>query len=174
VLLQIHGGGWVVGNKHEQALPLFERAVAQEPGNASFQQNLGTARQFAGDFAGAEQAMRAAVALQPDLYRVWWALAQMSALRAEDGAETRLAALFPADPDADRALSPPAAADGLVFLLIASLGLVMALVYVPIRLFLTITARSRRLRLLQRIRRLREDLGQPLATPGTKESEQVS
>lgn len=86
---------------HEQALPLFERAVAQEPGNASFQQNLGTARQFAGDFAGAEQAMRAAVALQPDLYRVWWALAQMSALRAEDGAETRLAALFPADPDAD-------------------------------------------------------------------------
>jgi hypothetical protein len=47
-------------------------------------------------------------------------------------------------------------------------------VYVPIRLFLTITARSRRLRLLQRIRRLREDLGQPLATPGTKESEQVS
>ena len=74
---------------------------------------------------------------------------------------------------ADRALSPPAAADGLVFLLIASLGLVMALVYVPIRLFLTITARSRRLRLLQRIRRLREDLAQPLATPGGHEPSQV-
>lgn len=66
---------------------------------------------------------------------------------------------------ADRALSPPGGADGLVFLLIASLGLLMALVYVPIRLFLTITVRSRRLRLLQRIRRLREDLGQPLNTP---------
>ncbi|MFN6339864.1 MAG: hypothetical protein ACK41W_14215 [Cyanobacteriota bacterium] len=66
---------------------------------------------------------------------------------------------------ADRALSAPAAADGLVFLLIASLGLAMALVYVPIRLFLTITARSRRLRLLQRIRRLRDDLGQPLSGP---------
>jgi hypothetical protein len=38
----------------------------------------------------------------------------------------------------------------------------MALVYVPVRLFLTITARSRRLRLLQRIRRMREDLAQPL------------
>jgi hypothetical protein len=38
----------------------------------------------------------------------------------------------------------------------------MALVYVPIRLFLTITARSRRLRLLQRIRRLRDELGQPV------------
>lgn len=86
---------------HERALPLFERAVALEPGNASFQQNLGTARQFAGDFAGAEQALRAAVALQPDLYRVWWALAQMSALRPEDGALARLERLFPADPDAD-------------------------------------------------------------------------
>lgn len=86
---------------HERALPLFERAAALEPANASFQQNLGTARQFAGDFAGAEQALRAAVALQPDLYRVWWALAQMSALRADDAAETRLEPLFPADPDAD-------------------------------------------------------------------------
>jgi hypothetical protein len=54
-------------------------------------------------------------------------------------------------------------ADGLVFLMISALGLVMALVYVPVRLFLTITARSRRLRLLQRIRRLRDELGQPVA-----------
>jgi hypothetical protein len=51
----------------------------------------------------------------------------------------------------------------MVFLLIAALGLLMALVYVPVRLSLTITARSRRLRLLQRIRRLRDDLGQPLS-----------
>jgi hypothetical protein len=41
--------------------------------------------------------------------------------------------------------------------------LAMALVYVPIRLFLTITARSRRLKLLQKIRRLRQDLRQPIA-----------
>ncbi|MFN9872812.1 MAG: hypothetical protein ACK55E_15440 [Cyanobacteriota bacterium] len=53
-------------------------------------------------------------------------------------------------------------ANGMVFLLIAALGVLMALVYVPIRLFLTITARSRRLRLLQRIRRLRDELGQPV------------
>ncbi len=64
---------------------------------------------------------------------------------------------------ADSALAPSGAADGMVFLLIAALGLLMALVYVPIRLFLTLTARSRRLRLLQQIRKLREDLGQPLA-----------
>ncbi|MEA5391064.1 hypothetical protein VB738_07285 [Cyanobium gracile UHCC 0139] len=63
----------------------------------------------------------------------------------------------------ESALVPSNSADGMVFLLIAALGLLMALVYVPIRLFLTLTARSRRLRLLQRIRKLREDLAQPLA-----------
>ena len=75
---------------------------------------------------------------------------------------------------ADRALSPIAGADGLVFLLIASLGLLMARVYVPIRLFLTITARSRRLRLLQQIRRLRETLGKPLASSASSEEGEAS
>jgi hypothetical protein len=63
---------------------------------------------------------------------------------------------------ADGGLGPATSANGMVFLLIAALGLLMALVYVPIRLFLTLTARQRRLRLLQQIRRLRDDLGQPL------------
>jgi len=58
----------------------------------------------------------------------------------------------------DAGLGPATRADGMVVLLITALGLLMALVYVPVRLFLTITARSRRLRLLQRIRRLRDDL----------------
>jgi hypothetical protein len=52
--------------------------------------------------------------------------------------------------------------NGMVFLLIAALGVLMAIVYIPIRLFLTITARSRRLKLLQKIRRLREDISQSL------------
>jgi hypothetical protein len=63
---------------------------------------------------------------------------------------------------AEVALGPTGSANGLVFLMVAALGLLMALVYVPIRLYLTITARGRRLRLLQRIRKLREDLGQPV------------
>lgn len=49
-------------------------------------------------------------------------------------------------------------ANPVVFIAITGVGLAMALVYVPIRLFLTITARSRRLRLLQRIRKLRDEL----------------
>jgi hypothetical protein len=49
-------------------------------------------------------------------------------------------------------------ANPVVFLMITLIGLLMALVYIPIRVFLTVTARSRRLKLLQRIRRLRDEL----------------
>ncbi|MFM7085493.1 MAG: hypothetical protein ACKOXO_00625 [Cyanobium sp.] len=59
---------------------------------------------------------------------------------------------------AEASLGQPNTANALVFVLITALGVVMALVYVPIRLVLTITARKRRYLLLQRIRRLREDL----------------
>ena len=51
----------------------------------------------------------------------------------------------------------------LFFVLMAGLAGIMTLIYFPLRLFLTATARSRRLRLLQRIRRLRDELGQPLS-----------
>ena len=50
----------------------------------------------------------------------------------------------------------------LLFVLLAGLAATMALVYVPLRIFLTATARLCRLRLLQQIRRLREELAQPL------------
>ena len=65
-------------------------------------------------------------------------------------------------PLTDVLADPTAGSNVMAFLLVAGLGLGMALIYVPLRLFLTITARSRRLRLLQRIRRLREELGQPV------------
>ena len=49
----------------------------------------------------------------------------------------------------------------LIFTLTATLAVAMTLIYFPLRLFLTLTARSRRLKLLQKIRRLRDELGQP-------------
>ena len=52
----------------------------------------------------------------------------------------------------------------LLFVLMAGTAGMMALVYIPLRIFLTVTARRRRLRLLQRIRRLRDELAQPLET----------
>ena len=48
-----------------------------------------------------------------------------------------------------------------IFTLTATLAITMTLIYFPLRFFLTLTARSRRLKLLQRIRRLRDELGQP-------------
>lgn len=64
-------------------------------------------------------------------------------------------------------LDPTTSANAMVFVLITLLGVGMALIYVPLRLFLTLTARSRRLRLLQRIRQLREELGKPVESPGS-------
>ena len=52
----------------------------------------------------------------------------------------------------------------LLFVLMAGTAGMMALVYIPLRISLTVTARGRRLRLLQRIRRLRDELAQPLET----------
>jgi hypothetical protein len=59
---------------------------------------------------------------------------------------------------------PSAGSNVMAFLLVAGLGLGMALIYVPLRFYLTLTARSRRLKLLQRIRRLREELAQPVTS----------
>lgn len=65
-------------------------------------------------------------------------------------------------PLSDAMADPTAGSNAMAFLIVAGLGLGMALIYVPLRIFLTATARSRRLRLLQRIRRLREELTQPV------------
>ena len=52
----------------------------------------------------------------------------------------------------------------MTFLLLAALGVLMALIYLPLRIYLTLTARARRLRLLQRIRSLRQQLGEELTS----------
>ena len=54
----------------------------------------------------------------------------------------------------------------LFFDLMTGLAGIMALVYVPLRIFLTATERRRRYKLLQKIRRLRDELVQPLE-PGS-------
>ena len=51
--------------------------------------------------------------------------------------------------------------NNLIFTLTAILAIAMTLIYFPLRFFLTLTAGSRRLKLLQKIRRLRDELGQP-------------
>ncbi|TGG87199.1 MAG: hypothetical protein ERJ67_02410 [Aphanocapsa feldmannii 277cV] len=56
----------------------------------------------------------------------------------------------------------------LPFALMACFTLAMALVYLPLRLHLSFTHRSRRLRLLRRIRNLREELRTPQQPPVAK------
>ena len=51
--------------------------------------------------------------------------------------------------------------NNLIFTFTAILAIAMTLIYFPLRFFLTLTARSRRLKLLQKIRRVRDELGQP-------------
>ncbi len=48
---------------HADAVPLFERAVVSTPATRSYFYNLGAARQFSGDFDGAELAYRRALEL---------------------------------------------------------------------------------------------------------------
>jgi len=51
--------------------------------------------------------------------------------------------------------------NNLIFTLTAFLAIAMTLIYFPLRFFLTLTARSRRLQLLQTIISLRDELRQP-------------
>ena len=76
--------------------------------------------------------------------------------------DVRVSELFSSTDSPERIFDHISGGDGLGFLLISAFGLAMALVYIPIRLFLTITARSRRLKLLQRIRKLREVIAEPI------------
>jgi tetratricopeptide (TPR) repeat protein len=91
--------------QHAEALPFFERAAAADDGNASFLYNLAASRQFAGDFAGAETAYAAALALEPDLHRAWSSRVQLGRQTPERNFTPQLERLFAqASPDPDRAL----------------------------------------------------------------------
>lgn len=64
-------------NLHTQALACFERAAARAPAHGGFLTNLGWARQFVGDFAGAADAYRRAIAADPKAERAYVALVRL-------------------------------------------------------------------------------------------------
>jgi tetratricopeptide (TPR) repeat protein len=86
--------------RHQEAAPWFERAVAVEPGNHSFLHNLGVARQFLGDFAGAEQCFRAELDFAPEGRRPYAALVHLARQTRESNFISNLEAQFDAA-DAD-------------------------------------------------------------------------
>ncbi|WP_374576164.1 sulfotransferase [Phenylobacterium sp.] len=91
--------------QHARALDYFERAARLAPDNAGFQYNLAAARQFAGDFSGAEAAYAAALSIDPELHRAWSSRVQLARQTPETNFIAELEALIarPSD-DPDRAL----------------------------------------------------------------------
>ena len=63
--------------EHARALDVLGRAAAAAPDNPQYQFNLASAALFVGDFAAAEAAYEAAIAIQPDFCRAHWALADL-------------------------------------------------------------------------------------------------
>ncbi|WP_176695880.1 tetratricopeptide repeat-containing sulfotransferase family protein [Phenylobacterium immobile] len=90
---------------HARAVPFFEAAAKARPDNAAFLYNLAASRQFSGDFAGAEAAYAACLALEPGHYRAWSSRVALSRQTPGANHAAKLEALF-AQPsaDADRAL----------------------------------------------------------------------
>ncbi|CAN5399006.1 hypothetical protein BH10PSE2_BH10PSE2_13370 [soil metagenome] len=85
------------------ALALFERASAARPANPAFLYNLGLARQFNGDLDGAEHALKAVLALDPEHARALSALVSLRRQTTESNALPALIALFrDDDPDPAR------------------------------------------------------------------------
>ncbi len=85
------------------AVPLFRQAAAADPANGSIAYNLATTLQFLGDLAGAADAYRAVLAIDPESDRSRLALVQLE--RASHATLDQLAARFDAVAhDADAAL----------------------------------------------------------------------
>lgn len=90
---------------HERAADFFEKAYALEPKNASLAYNLASARQFIGDFTGAETAYAAALTLDPGYYKAWSSRVALSKQTPDHNFIAELEALFePDQEDPDPAL----------------------------------------------------------------------
>ena len=63
---------------HEDAVPMFERAISIDPRPANFHYNLAASLQFSGEFDRAEKSYKKALARDPMLYRAWSSLVSLS------------------------------------------------------------------------------------------------
>lgn len=79
---------------HDRAIPLFGRASAQAPENASYAYNLASSQQFQGAFEAAERNYRRAIALDPDHHRAYGSLVQLYRASAERNDLEALGAAF--------------------------------------------------------------------------------
>lgn len=90
---------------HDRAVDFFEKAYSLDPTSASFAYNLASARQFIGDFAGAETAYAAALRLDPGYYKAWSSRVALAKQTPAANFVSELEALFdPGEKDPDPAL----------------------------------------------------------------------
>ena len=69
-------------DRYHEAIDLFERAVAGDPGQAFYHLNLGSASRTLGQFDKARSAYLKAIDLKPDFGRAWEGLLQNRPVRA--------------------------------------------------------------------------------------------
>jgi tetratricopeptide (TPR) repeat protein len=79
---------------HARAVEQFRKAAQREPGNASYAYNLGAAEQFVGDFAAAEAAYRATLAIDANHYKARSGLVGLKRQTREANDLNALLALF--------------------------------------------------------------------------------
>ncbi|MEH6549779.1 MAG: sulfotransferase [Pseudomonadales bacterium] len=70
--------------EHEEAIPIFERAIALNSSVPQYYSNLGTVLHFCRRTAEAEAAHRKALELMPEDFRAYWLLGQLRKATADD------------------------------------------------------------------------------------------
>jgi len=79
---------------HDDAIPVFKKAVLRNSSNANFHFNLAASAQFIGAFDVAETAYLAAIDLDPKFFRAWSSLIALKKQSPEDNHMNTLTALF--------------------------------------------------------------------------------
>ncbi len=90
--------------EHAKAVPLFERASANNPNNPEFQYNLAASLQFSGKFEEAEKAYQQTVSLKPDHHKAHYGLAALRNQTDETARLERMVDLFSSCTSPDEAL----------------------------------------------------------------------
>lgn len=90
--------------EHDKAVPLFQRASANNRTNPEFQYNLAASLQFSGKFEEAESTYQRTIALKPDHHKAHYGLASLRNQAEETGRLDRMIQLFAACASPDEAL----------------------------------------------------------------------
>ncbi len=79
---------------HEDAIPLFKRAIELQNDQANMHYNLGASAQFIGDFDLAAMSYSAALDLDPNFYRAWASLVYLNKQTTQNNSLQTLISLF--------------------------------------------------------------------------------